>query len=81
MDSTAAKADCSKNIFKPAQSRMPKRWVADDEDKGQCWAAKSTDGWSNREKWREKRRRPQITEPGRLGAYSKLSLILRNKVK
>lgn len=46
------KADCSQNIFKPAQSRMPKRWVADDKHKGQCWAAKSTDGWSTRDKQR-----------------------------
>lgn len=48
------KADCTKNIVKPFQSRTPKRWMADDQDHGQCWPAVSTDGCSNRKKKKKK---------------------------
>ena len=62
------KADCSRGT-----SSKPKRWMADDKDKGWCWAVTFVGGRSNRKSqdwdhhkspWREKERRPQITEPG-----------------
>ena len=39
-----SKQTAENNIVKPAHSRMLKRWMADDKDKGQCWAVVSTDG-------------------------------------
>lgn len=59
----------AKNILKPAQSRMAKRWMADNQAPGRCWPAASTDGcndWKNKA-WahsmillREGRRRPEL---------------------